>query len=218
MFDEKHALSFRIIPGSKELASLIGERILDIGRFTNRIRDINELEMKKYLIEYHSKPESGYESFYPSDWLARPFTHTFLILENKSACIFCPADGLFKLYLSFDFSIEQLEFKYIRSQTKWCLFTALNDPEFNNEFIQEMIGKRILGIDIILLSEVMDIKAYGMPHPEYGPKYGGLIFHLEGGIKKALGLGLDLKLTESLEYYPMDKIRPEIIREIISVE
>jgi hypothetical protein len=203
MFDEKHAPSYRIVPDSIELASLIGERILDIGRFTYRHTDSSELEMKKYLIEFHSKNLAYYG--HPSDWLAKPSTHTFLILENKSACIFCPAD--------------HLEFMYRKSETKWSLYTALKDPEFSNEFIQEMIGKKILGIDIILLSEAIDIKTYGMPHPEYGPKYGGLIFHLEGGIKKALGLSLgQIYRSESLDYYSMDEIGTEFIKEIIPVK
>jgi|JI9StandDraft_1071089.scaffolds.fasta_scaffold186551_2 hypothetical protein len=200
---------------NKELSNLIGQKILDIGLFYDQSPLYKTREDIKNFWRKSSE-EYGLDVF--STEIARPMSHSVLVLDNQTICIWNPRPSIYQLFIDFNIAAADLIEDYGGGEmNEYFLFSVLQDPDMSNKIVQEMIGKKIIGLDIVSYNDYREIELFGEPNSVFPEKYSAIIFHLEDGQRKALGIYMEDNIGEELEFIPANKIRPQIIKEIIPI-
>lgn len=202
-----------ITPNSPFLMEMIGQRIIDLGYYDRFVKTEGYEKNLDYTREgLKTTRKKLFEEFgwnisaHFSDFLVEI---PILVLEKQSIAIFPGEKGLYpQLLINSNLTPERAESLY--PAYGHYLYSVLQDPEMSNQMVQEMIGKKILGIDLIRLAE-------NEIYLNVDNAYCILKLYLEGGMEKLIGTQMKPDLEDVVQVKNSNDIDLSIIGEVFPI-
>ncbi len=201
---------FTLMPDSPILEEMIGQRILDIGFYKEHScsREEKKGRIKEVYDESGSDMSKGYTCF--SDMLGH---FMVLVLDKQHLALIAMGGSYPKLQINRNLNLEGIN-KFQEAtyglDAYYSLFSVKQDPDMADELVKEMIGKRILAVDLIKV-----VREEYPGEPQY--PYCIIRLYLENGITRLIGSQFEYELDESRHIREGNDILPERIERVYKI-
>ncbi len=191
-----------ISPESPILKGMIGQKILDIGFYHGHSKEGKGATNTREGIKSFLRSLGGNWQISFSWYGDLP---AVLVLEKQHLCLISRKTIIPKLEANSNLTLDRMTI--IEPEIKYYFYSVNQDPDMSDEIVREMIGKRILALDLIRVS---NDEAY--THTEN--RYCILKLYLEGGIVKLVGTqyipssGIEIKEADDIDPARIDEVIP----------
>lgn len=202
---------FILMPDSSILEEMIGQRILDIGFYEEHSdsREKAKERIKKVYDEYSNKNMTkGYTCF--SDMLGH---FMVLVLDKQHLTLIAMGGSYPKLQINSNLTLEginKIQEATYGLDAYYSFFSVKQDPDMADELVKEMIGKKILAVDLIKV-----VREEYPGEPQY--PYCIIRLYLENGITRLIGSQFEDELDESRHIREGNDILPERIERVYKI-
>lgn len=206
---------YAITPNAPILKEMIGQRILDIGYYSNYvlpngiIRNVgaNTREKSKFkIIEFYDKYDFELSTCFSYYFGSSVEGALVIVLEKNHVGFISLSDAIPTLEVNTNLTMERM--KELEPGFGYFFHSATQDPDMSNEIVNEMIGTRILAIDLIRVT-------YLESYHDTSNRYCILKLYLENGVERLFGTFFEDDRV--IEIRKVDNIDPKRIEEVFEI-